>query len=418
MSYGRRRGDARVLALCGGMVVPGGAERMTFEVLRAFRDRGAPVHCILNGWAYARIAGLADDIGATWSTSAYRVRLQRRTLDPRAHVRQLADMWRTNVDLIAAARTFKPTHILVPDHEAVLRNYAGLMALRAAGVPVIMKLCNAPAQTPFYRRLWRHVVTPCVDRFICNSQFTARELAALGVPSGKTTTIYETLPHRGARRPLGAREARRVVFAGQIIPPKGLHLLLDAIGMLAARQVEVSLDVIGDLDGWISPVYGAYRDEIRHRASRDDLAGRVRFLGWRDDVIEVMAEAAVHCCPSLPEIRESFGLVVLEAKAAGVPSVVFPSGALVEQVTDGVDGLVCASPTADALAEAIGTFLADPAWLNEAGAAAAKSASRFDQATFARSWWGVITGYWTGAPPAGRRPAPAFGNESYEHPRH
>jgi glycosyltransferase involved in cell wall biosynthesis len=281
-----------------------------------------------------------------------------------------------------------------------------------------MKLCNAPAQTPFYRRLWRHVVTPCVDRFICNSQFTARELAALGVPSGKTTTIYETLPHRGARRPLGAREARRVVFAGQIIPPKGLHLLLDAIGMLAARQVEVSLDVIGDLDGWISPVYGAYRDEIRYRASRDDLAGRVRFLGWRDDVIEVMAEAAVHCCPSLPEIRESFGLVVLEAKAAGVPSVVFPSGALVEQVTDGVDGLVCASPTADALAEAIGTFLADPAWLNEAGAAAAKSASRFDQATFARSWWGVITGYWTGAPPAGRRPAPAFGNESYEHPRH
>ena len=52
MSYGRRRGDARVLALCGGMVVPGGAERMTFEVLRSFRERGAPVHCILNGWAY------------------------------------------------------------------------------------------------------------------------------------------------------------------------------------------------------------------------------------------------------------------------------------------------------------------------------------------------------------------------------
>ena len=41
-----------------------------------------------------------------------------------------------------------------------------------------------------------------------------------------------------------------------------------------------------------------------------------------------MARASVHCCPSLPDIREAFGLVVLEAKAAGLPSVVTPSGNL------------------------------------------------------------------------------------------
>ena len=386
MTYGRRRSDTRVLALCGGMVIAGGAERMLFEVLRGLRDRGVTVHCVVNNWASDPIRAMADAIGASWSTSTYAVRLERRTANPISYGRQLLDIAQTTRDLLRTARAVKPTHVLVPDHDTVLRHFVALLALRAVGVRCVMKLSNAPAQTPFYRRLWRWVVNPAVAEFVCNSKFTEGALTALGVPAAKSAMIYETLPRRVAQRELAPRDPRRIIFVGQIIPDKGLHVLLDAVGELVARGRDVVLDVAGDIDGWISPAYGDYRDRIRARAAAPDLASRVRFLGWRDDVPELMAEAAVHCCPSLPAIRESFGLVVLEAKSAGTPSVVFPCGALVEQVTHESDGYVCESISAAGLADGIEHLIADPARLAAASDAARRSAARFDRAAFARAW--------------------------------
>src|SRR5205823_689745 len=106
--------------------------------------------------------------------------------------------------------------------------------------------------------------------------------------------------------------------------------LFDAIALLRQRGVRATLDVVGDIDGWAPADYLDFRARLRGRADAPPLAGAVRLLGWRDDVAACFASAAVHCCPSLPSIREAFGLVVLEAKNAGIPSVVFRSGALTE----------------------------------------------------------------------------------------
>jgi glycosyltransferase involved in cell wall biosynthesis len=389
MTAGRRRGDTRVLACCGGMVVAGGAERMVFEVLAAARAQGAVVHCILNGWAYEQIARLADGIGAKWTRSAYEVRFDRRSKDPRVYAAQARDVWRTSRDLWHAARAFRPTHILVPDHETVLRNYPTLLLLRATGVRTIMKLCNAPAEGSFYRRLWRWVVNPAIGQFVCNSDFTRAALAAHGLPPAKMSRVYETLPRREAA-PAGARDPRKVVFVGQVIPPKGLHVLLDAVASLAAEGRDVTLDVVGDVDGWISPVYGDYRDRIKARAAAPDLAGRVRFLGWREDVPAIIGQAAVLCCPSLPEIRESFGLVVLEAKSVGVPAVVFRCGALPEQIRHGVDGYICERVSATDLAAGLAVFLGEADRCREAGEAARTSAITFSQERFRKAWVEIL----------------------------
>jgi glycosyltransferase involved in cell wall biosynthesis len=376
------------------MVVAGGAERMTFEVLAAVRSAGGAVHCVLNGWAYTRIAQLADAIGATWSCSAYDVRLDRRSRDPRVHAAQVRDVWRVSRDLIRVARVFKPTHVLVADHDTVLRNLPALLVLRARGVPVVFKLCNAPAEGTFYQRLWRWVIGPVVDRFVANSEFTERALIAYGIPPRKIARIPETLPQRGigSSEPAVSREtatrggASRIVFVGQVIPPKGLHLLLEAVGLLAAKGRDVSLDVVGDVDGWMSPVYGDYRVRLKARASAPDLADRVRWLGWHDNPPAVIAGADALCCPSLPEIRESFGLVVLEAKTVGVPAVIFRTGALPEQVHHRVDGFICDTPTAASLAEGLEFVLADPVRRDAAGRAALASADQFSRDRFWRAW--------------------------------
>jgi glycosyltransferase involved in cell wall biosynthesis len=267
--------------------------------------------------------------------------------------------------------------------------------LRARGVKVIARLGNAPEHGTFYRLLWRYAVNPLVDLFVANSGFTRRELVAHGVSERKILTIPNTATARreswvGGGEPIPGR----VIFVGQIIPEKGLDLLLDAVATLRGKGLNVTLDVLGDMDGWESPSYAGYRARLRARAAHADLAGAVEFLGWREDVPVLMARASVHCCPSRPEQREAFGNVVLEAKMAGVPSVVSPSGDLPDLVAHEQDGWACAAPTSDALAEGIEFFITNPARLAAAGAAARQSASDYSNERFADAWSQVFA--WRG----------------------
>jgi glycosyltransferase involved in cell wall biosynthesis len=129
---------------------------------------------------------------------------------------------------------------------------------------------------------------------------------------------------------------------------------------------------------------------LQERSQQADLRGRVQFLGWRDDVPQLMASAAVHCCPSRPEGREGFGLVVVEAKQAGVPSVVTPSGALPELVSHRVDGWVCDEASPEGLARGLAWLLSDREARARAGTAAQASAVRFNRERFASQWSAVV----------------------------
>ena len=178
------------------MVVVFGMERMTFEVLRVLRDEGAAVHCTLNEWENDRIIPLADGIGASWSVGFYNYALGRHLLNPAGAVRSLWRITRTSVGLLHDAWRFRPTHVLVPDYGAVLRNAPTLALLRLLGIRVIFRLGNAPEPGPFYRQLWRWGINPFVDRFVGNSQYTERELLAHGIPRHKVRYIYNTAPRR------------------------------------------------------------------------------------------------------------------------------------------------------------------------------------------------------------------------------
>lgn len=377
----------RVLACCGQMVIAGGLERMTFRVLHVLREHGASVHCIVNDWENFRITPLAEAIGATWRVGPYWHPLTRRRLSPMKIVKMIWEMLRVSADCLRQARRVKPTHVLLPDFQTVLRNAPALVWLRARGVHVIMRLGNAPETGLFYRLLWRWLIDPFIDTFVCNSAFTQRELLAHDVAPDKILVIANApssrnVPWQADRRPI----AGRIVFVGQIIPEKGLDRLLDAVALLRASGRAATLDVVGDMDGWESPSNVGYRASLRARAAARDLAGAVEFLGWREDVPAIMARASVHCCPSLPQQREAFGNVVLEAKLSGVPSVVTPSGDLPDLVAHRENGWLCSEPTADAIAEGIAFFLDNPVRLTDAGRAARESARDFSVEKFADAW--------------------------------
>ena len=386
------RPKPRIMALCGGMVIVAGTERMTFEILRGLKERGAVIHVIVNSWENERIVKLAEEIGVPHSVGRYLSALRK----PHSVARALAMLWEiaaTSAALLRDSLRFRPTHIFVPQFTSSLRNYPALLLLRAFGIRILARMGNPPHEGRFYRRLFRYVMQPVTDLFVANSFYTRRELLKAGVQARRTTVIMNTVPRRDGTGNAAAEapDPTRVVFVGQIIPPKGVIELLNAVGLLIARGVNVRLDVVGQIEGWESPSYGGYRQSVVERSRRPDLAGRVRFLGYRENVDECLRAGVIHCCPSQPSQREGFGIVNLEAKAAGLPSVVTPFGALPEVITHLEDGYVCRDGSAEAIAEGLEFFLANAAARNAAGAAARQSLDRFSRERFHQNYWDAFT---------------------------
>jgi glycosyltransferase involved in cell wall biosynthesis len=382
----------RVLACCGHMVIVAGLERMTFEVLRVLREHDVPVHCIVNGWENHRIVELAEQIGASWTTGRYRQKLDRHTRSPQKLASTLWDIAATSFGLLRDSWRFRPTHILLPDYMAVLRNAPAVMILRILRIKIVLRLGNPPAEGSFYYLVWKWGINPLVDTFVCNSLYTQKELLRCDVPKSKVLHIYNTVPSRPSSTANGYRhDWRKLVFVGQLIPEKGAHVLLDAVASLLRKGVDAKLEIVGDLGCWEPPVFAGYRERLLARANQPDLVGRVKFLGYREDVPQILAGAGIHCCPSQPEQREGFGVVNIEAKMAGIPSVVTPTGALPELIRHGVDGWICSDISAGALVEGLEKFLANPEVAETAGQAALSSLEKFSRERFASSWWQLFS---------------------------
>jgi glycosyltransferase involved in cell wall biosynthesis len=377
----------RVLVCAEHLVVPGGLERMTAEVVRAVKEAGGTVHWLLNDWDSRQIAALAEKLDCGWSYGRHRVPLTRHSRNPWYWLRLAREIAASNTLVLGHARRRQVTHVFLPDAFAVVRHAPALAVLRLRGCRSVLRMGVAPPRHPFYSRLYRFAVEPFVDGIVCNSRFTEHELHALGAGLSKSCVIANVSPRRDIAPTVDdAREGTRAIFVGQLIPDKGLHLLLEAIAGLVTDGSAVTLDVVGDLERWEPPTYAGYRETLLARARRPDLAGRVRFLGAREEVPGLLRKSGIHVAPSLPELREAFGLVVLEAKEAGIPSIVFRSGALPELVRHGVDGLVCAQPSAEDLRDALHYYLQDSHQREQHGAAALASAAPFGRAQFARKW--------------------------------
>ena len=376
----------RVLLPCGQMVIAGGLERMTFEVLRVLRADGMAAHAIVNEWENFRITPMAEANGASWSVGPYWYTLRRRSITPGAVFRMLVEIARVSGDLLRVSRRVRPTHVLVPDFVAVLRNAFGLAWLRARGVRVVASLQMAPPLGAFYRHLWRRAIDPVVDIYVANSEFTRRELLAHGIAADKVTTIENIAPARDHAPPADVAGFLAASYTSARSFPTRASTFCStrSASSVAAASMRRSTSSVRSTAG--KHRIPGYRAALRERAQQPDVAGAVQFLGSREDVAALLGRASVHCCPSKPDLREAFGLVVLEAKLAGVPSVVTPSGNLPELVDHMRNGWSCPRADAEAIAEGLEFFLTRPEALARASQAARISANRYNERRFAAAW--------------------------------
>ena len=228
---------------------------------------------------------------------------------------------------------------------------------------------------------WRVVIGRGVDVIVCNSDFTRRRLELHGI---KARLIRNCVPRRAATLSREPREMN-VVYVGAVYPVKGVHVFVEAAISLAARFPSARFQIIGPPE-WQTD----YAERLRQRVRESGLEDRILFLGEREDVQALLGRAAIHVSPSIQD--DSFPNVVLEAKEAGLPSVVFPTGGLPEAVRDRVDGFVCKSADAESLIEGIEYFLSDRDRLMRASVAARESLQQFSVEKATREWKALFAG--------------------------
>jgi phosphatidylinositol alpha-1,6-mannosyltransferase len=208
-----------------------------------------------------------------------------------------------------------------------------------------------------------------------------RELPTVCVPPGVDTEVFAPLD-AGARAEARVRlglpvEGRLVVSVSRLVPRKGFDVLIRAAAALSSTHPDLTVAICG-----------AGRDERRLRELTERTAAPVRFLGRLPGTdlpalygcADVFAMLCRNRWGGLEQ--EGFGIVFLEAAAAGVASVAGDSGGAGDAVVDGETGVIVDRPEdPEAVAAALAALLDDPgrrAAMGRAGRARAETSFTYD----------------------------------------
>ena len=376
----------RILVLFGSAVFYG-AERGNLEALMALKAQGAEILCLIRDEAWSTVVPpLLDARDIAWRKIPY-VEQWRRN---RAHVVLLRGPWAwvsANWRFLKIVRSFKPTHIHTYA-QLFVANF--LIGLALTKTPLVFRAGDEPTvHNSFWRATWRFTIARTAQ-FVANAEFVARSLRNEGVPGNRISVIYNIPPARPGcvagslelELPTGTRV---IAFIGQIAEHKGPHLLIAAFRRLAPEFPNIHLVLAGRVSDWIGD---AWARALRDRTAADPvIANRVTFLGEIEEVPTLLARSEILVVPSL--FADPSPNVVMEAKRAGKPCIVFPCGGIPELIEDGADGLICNNATGESLEYALRRYCVDPSMAAKHGVSAAATIGRFNHDNFAERWSAV-----------------------------
>ena len=170
------------------------------------------------------------------------------------------------------------------------------------------------------------------------------------------------------------RAGQHIMYAGVLIPLKGVHYLIDAFASIAQDCSQVSFIIIGHADN------KAYAATLQEQVGRLCLAGRVQFVGQvpQQALAAWMRNACVFV---LPSTSEGLPRVIIEAMATGLPVIGSRVGGIPEMVKNGTTGFLVSPGDVAALAERLRWVLEHPKEAQEMSSHARTLAERFFSTT-------------------------------------
>lgn len=292
-------------------------------------------------------------------------------------------------------RHYRQLRPAVAFHFTIKNNVYGTWAARALGIAAVNNVSGLgtafirPGPVAAVVRTLYRLSQPLAHRVFCQNTedfelLRSRRLvpaARLALLPGSGVDLQRFHPRLREARAPGA--PLRLLYAGRMLADKGLHELIEAVGRVNAGGVRCELALCG--------FAGAENVSAIDEATLQQWAARpgVRWLGPSDDMPQVFARADAVV---LPSYREGMPRSLLEAAAMGLPAVASDVPGCRHIVTDGVNGLLCAARSADALFAALTQLLA----MSEAERAALGAAGRarveaeFDEQLVVKAALGVV----------------------------
>lgn len=202
-------------------------------------------------------------------------------------------------------------------------------------------------------------------RIVANSPAAARQLETEGTSPERVVVIPNGVTVAGADRPISrGRPVTTILTVANLRSEKAHEVLLAAAAELRPRHPYLRYLIAGD---------GPRRAELRALASSLGLDAQVSFLGHREDVPALLADADLFVLPSR---SEAFPNGAIEAMAAGLPVVASRVGGLVDLIDEGRTGLLVEPDDARALAAAIESLVLSPVRGEMLGASARDEVTR------------------------------------------
>ena len=289
------------------------------------------------------------------------------------------------------------THCFEQEYDSIIAATPGPVGLAALAISKILKLpFHGTYHTAFPEYVgtftedatledgcWRYMrwFYDQMDVIYAPSEATKRELVDHGIspekivtyPRGVDTTRFHPEKRNGFYTQYNCGERTKLLYVGRVSQEKGLDVLAEAFAKAARKNDSLQLIVVGD---------GPYLDDMRHK-----LEGfPVTFTGVLngEELAQAYASADLFVFPSA---TDTFGNVVLEAQASGVPVIVTDKGGPCENLVEGKTGLVYPADNVEALAKAIIDMVETPGLLMEMGRNARESVEeRTFDATFLKTW--------------------------------
>jgi glycosyltransferase involved in cell wall biosynthesis len=224
-------------------------------------------------------------------------------------------------------------------------------AIGACGRPVLFH-AHSIVEQKSVARLTRWAIRSANARVIAACRFVLEPLAPM-VPASCSHVIYNGIASlQCARRRRKDGEPWRIGIIGRIAPEKGQLEFVQAARIVAQHQ-PCEFVVCGDA------LFSCPEYCRRVRAQAEGLP--IDFVGWRDDIREVLSAVDLLVVPST---MDATPLVILEAFSAGVPVLAFRCGGIPEIMEDGVTGILCSPTVWDLASKLLHVFSGRGAWLD------------------------------------------------------
>lgn len=267
---------------------PGGAERLVFELTRLLPSEGFSASAVANLSA-GPLREMFDEAGVPVTVFEHK------------HLFGAGSL----IDLIRLMRRERPdivhTHLFGADAW-------GRIAAMLTRVPVIINtMHNITNDYGVLRQSVHRLLAWPTRRTIAVSDIVKEDLMRRDHLDGKKIVVIRNgidLAKVIMRPPRPFSDLPRLLIVGRLVPQKGHATLFKALALVKRPW---QLDIVG---------VGPLEADLRALAERLEIAPKIHWLGYRDDVPQLLARADIFCFPSR---WEGLGLAFLEAAAAGVP---------------------------------------------------------------------------------------------------